>query len=117
LGPREFWVSVQTLFGLGVAFLTLAAFLLPRAWQQREARPLAKSDPENSLIEKLAPVSAATWERTRWLESDPFFWLASRDRSTGKMSWIIVGSLCAIWAGFCFRLCSIATSISPFLFV
>jgi hypothetical protein len=100
---NEFWHSVQSLFGLGIAFLTAAAFILPRAWQEREARPATRSDPGDLPTGELTLKSSAAWERVRCLESNPFLWLASRDRSAGKLSWIIVGSICAIWAGFLFQ--------------
>src|SRR5439155_8723170 len=102
-GPLEFWASALVLFGLSLSFLGSACVLLPRNWQERRATPerTRRLDPFNLLI-ALAKRIGRRLPRMKVLESNPFYWLTSRDKLSSRMTWMAIGFLTVLWSCFFF---------------
>lgn len=104
-GPGEFWVSIVTLFGLGVVSLVVASVLLPRLWQEApSARPGRSRATGRSARRFGSPAEQMT--RRAWLSGRPCYWLATRDQLPKLWAGICLGVLLPIWlcfyAGFFF---------------
>ncbi len=96
-GPREFWASVGTVFSLGLAGVVLAIWLLPRAWRNQDSAPEVKS----KRPRRTAFFSKQTFQqRARWLDANPFYWLASRDAGSGRLALKILLALVPVWVIF-----------------
>ncbi|MFO1513971.1 MAG: ABC transporter permease subunit [Verrucomicrobiota bacterium] len=94
-GAGEFWRSLLVIAGLGLAFLAAASVLLPRVWQQgRDETSGTNPRRGNSLAVKRNQPSRA------WLESKPYFWLATRDDRVGRWALWVIGGAQFIWFGF-----------------
>jgi len=92
-----FWTSIMTLWGLSLAGLAAASYLLPRRWQEkgRTATPVTR----RSLWRRVRFASDETPAR-RPLPGNPFVWLSSRDRMPNVLAWTVVGVIGAVWLGF-----------------
>ena len=96
MGSGEFWVSIVTLFGMGLVSLVVASVLLPRVWQEApsategQARGAGRSAMRfGSLAEQLS--------RRGLLNERPFYWLATRDRLTKLWASVALGVLLPVW--------------------
>jgi hypothetical protein len=97
-GVRSYWAFVGVQLGMVVLALTIAGRQAPRIWTEGEETPVRG---HNALWRWCRLGSAAMQRRRRkWIEVNPFFWLASRDRLSLAVAWGIVGVLFAIWAVF-----------------
>jgi ABC-type transport system involved in multi-copper enzyme maturation permease subunit len=96
---REFWESLGTIFGLGLIFLAFASVVLPRMWQERSRFSRADKK-QNERLQTFRFGDARTRRalRARTLLPNPFYWLASRDRSPKLIGWLLFGSLAALWS-------------------
>ena len=92
-----FWTSIVTLWGLSLAGLAAASYLLPRRWQEkgRSATPATR----RSFRRRVRFVADETPAR-RPLLGNPFVWLSSRDRMPNVLAWTVVGVIGAIWLFF-----------------
>jgi hypothetical protein len=107
-GPWEFWGSLQTVLGLGVGLLVLAAILLPRAWQEKAGSAPAvrgpgktKASGQDHYVRRVARPRAL-------LDANPYLWLASRTRSCNVFTAILFGLLLLLW--FCSLVVSVVVS-------
>jgi ABC-type transport system involved in cytochrome c biogenesis permease component len=94
-GAGEFWRSLCTIGGFGISFLVTASLLLPRVWHQ------AREDTGGR--QKQSPGSAAFRQSNAaraWLETNPYFWLATRDDRVGRWALWIIGAAQFVWFGF-----------------
>jgi ABC-type transport system involved in cytochrome c biogenesis permease component len=107
-GPWKFWGSLQTVLGTGLGLFALAAYLLPRACQEKEAgRPAGRraGNPQNTS----PPNSVRHGPGLReFLETNPYLWLASRSRGSDVLTAILFGLLVLLWS--CSLLVSVAGS-------
>ncbi len=92
-----FWCSLAVVQGIGWLALVLASVIAPRTWQERAA-----GAPELRWRERWrrwtfgdAPERAAF--RRRLLDTNPFFWLASRARLKPALVWLVLGLLACAW--------------------
>ncbi len=93
----KFWLSLATVFGLGAGFLAWASLALPRVWQEGREGAWGRA--------RSARLSEATFGtdefrealRRRLLGLNPYYWLASRDRSLRNMGSMLFGSMMALW--------------------
>lgn len=92
-----FWCSLAVVQGIGWLALVLASVIAPRTWQERAA-----GAPELRWRERWrrwtfgdAPERAAF--RRRLLNTNPFFWLASRARLKPALVWLVLGLLACGW--------------------
>ena len=95
----EFWNNCGVTMALSGLCLTAAAAKLKSVWREREQdqeavgwrtrwrRWLHGDAPERRRL------------AVKWLEANPFVWLAARDRQPTVLAWAVLGSLVAIWLG------------------
>ena len=104
-GPHEFWFSLQTISWLGLGLLILAAFLLPRSWQEKACgawgpggagKPKANG-PADAVQQRARPQQS--------LDTNPYLWLAGRNTSSDLLAGVLLGLLFLSW--FCFLAASI----------
>lgn len=91
-----YWWSVLTTLLLAVGLLSLASIILPRAWQDRpdaETRKFAKGWRGLWQQIKLGPRSSRPSLRIKHLRTNPFFWLASRERFRTLPLWVFIISV------------------------
>jgi ABC-type transport system involved in multi-copper enzyme maturation permease subunit len=95
-GAREFWSSLVTIFGLGLACLAIATVVLPRLWQEKGQRestrvcnPLRRLLPARNAAE-LPRLPAVTWQ-------NPAYWLTVRDPSPRRLVARMFLFLLPIW--------------------
>ena len=95
-GPREFWVAITTILGLGFASLVGACVLLPRVWQET-ASP--KAGRARNGGQASARFGSAEFQSARrgLLGERPFYWLATRDRLPKLWAAGWLGVLLPIW--------------------
>lgn len=89
-GDGYLW-SLMTVMVLTVSFLGMAALITPRAWQDR---PMLKRDPGSGATAQAADRRAF---RSRLLDENPFFWLATRPQSRVIYPWIGYAVIGIIW--------------------
>lgn len=95
-GANSFWSSVSVIAGFGLMFLGIASLLLPRVWQQaRDEAGQRPPKPGRSVIRTRHGTSRV------WLDSKPFYWLATRDDRVGRWAGWFVGIALFVWMPFC----------------
>lgn len=88
-----YWVSISMTLFCAVVFAGVAAFTVPRIWQQRsEGRPAGRPDQRGAPL-----VGAARGARRDLLEISPTCWLGSRGRLRGVWLWVFLGCVAAAW--------------------
>lgn len=101
----DFWLAsgISVLWSLLILFI--AGFVLSRVWQDKpETSPtgtfLAKLD---ARFQSKAHGDAASRKKLslRWHDTNPYVWLATRDRWPVTLAWIVVGSVMLLWLGAC----------------
>jgi hypothetical protein len=92
-GPQAFWGSAGTVFLLGLVFLVMAGFVLPRAWKQEKGVAMSSPGPTRWRFSTLGWGRERLLRRREWLAANPFGWLAGRDPSPNWMAWIIAGMM------------------------
>jgi ABC-type transport system involved in multi-copper enzyme maturation permease subunit len=96
-GTRDYWGSLQLVFGLGLAFLIAAALLLPRTWQEKTNRETATRAPRWPARARNA---AAGFRRARRLLAiNPYLWLASRGGARDLIAGLVFALLGLLWLG------------------
>jgi ABC-type transport system involved in multi-copper enzyme maturation permease subunit len=93
-GRQEFWASLATVFGIGLAGVVLAMFLLPRAWRRADSAPVAGSKRAGRTALN-APQSFG--QRAAQMSANPYHWLAARDRAGGWFTLKTLFFLFPIW--------------------
>ncbi|HYG35333.1 MAG TPA: ABC transporter permease subunit [Clostridia bacterium] len=98
-GPREFWSSLITVSSLAVGALAGASIMLPRLWRDKGK---AEAVQTNGWLWRLRVGSPEfrLQRRRQWLQADPFYWLASRDRLTVWSAWAVLVPLFLLWLAF-----------------
>jgi hypothetical protein len=96
-GPSAYWLSVGTVFSLGLVGIVLATLILPRTWQEKYPATPAKPGPlRRAMTSRNQPV------RPRFAVShlNPMYWLATRDVSPRRMALRILVILLPLWLVF-----------------
>jgi hypothetical protein len=95
----EFWRSLGMLASLSAGALAAASFQLGRVW--REKGEDARGNEGESRWRGFRFGNEEFRQRhKRWLEKNPFFWLASRDRLAQRLPRWTLGALLPIWLCF-----------------
>ena len=104
LRSNFFWWSVLTTLLLAFGFLGLASWILPRSWQDQTDgpnKPYGQRWRERWQLMKLGPESDRKKFRVWQLNTNPFYWLASRERFNTLPLWILIvtvpGALVGVW--------------------
>lgn len=94
---HEFWFCLGTLLSLSVAALVAASLILPHVWQERKkALSVDRREAKMRLLRFGKPALRRVL-RAKWISSNPFYWLASRDRLPRMIGWVLFGSMMALW--------------------
>lgn len=96
---HEFWINLAITFAWSVLFLGAAALVLNLLWRERAIPERQRRWGE---LWRDFLHGRAGWRRglaTRWLDVNPFTWLAARDRQPVTLAWTIIGALAAVWLG------------------
>jgi len=92
LGDAFYW-STGTVLVLALCFLGLATIVTPRSWQDR---PMGNRSSGSSTSPSPTELSNRAF-RTRLLDINPFYWLATRPRSRIWFVWSGFGIVGLIW--------------------
>jgi ABC-type transport system involved in cytochrome c biogenesis permease component len=96
-GHESFWMSLIAVHCLAWAFLGLTCFLLPRSWQDKAATVSQLRWRDRWLRWSLGNSAERADFRTRLLDVNAFYWLASRSRIKPAMVWALLGALACCW--------------------
>lgn len=96
-----YWMSCAVVTIVTVGALATAAWVLPRAWQDRP-RNVAEDSPAwrrlfTRLFRPTATGPEAEASRARDLDLNPILWLAARHRMKRRLPWFFLGAVAAIW--------------------
>lgn len=92
-----FWCSILTTHLISWMFLLAGSFLLPRAWQDRPASAKASRRRENWIRLNYGEVHQRAAFRKRLLNTNPYLWLATRDRLKPVYLWGFLLLVAFIW--------------------
>lgn len=93
----EFWTATLISLGWSVLLLVAAALVLGRVWQDQPDR-LAADGWRARWSRRVRGDSAWRQKLARhWHESNPFVWLAQRDRWPVTLVWAAVGGVVLLW--------------------
>lgn len=97
----DFWLATIISIAWSTLILFIAGYVLNRVWQDKPA-----TAPGNSLYAKwnerfkrIAHGDAASRKQLalRWNDTNPYVWLATRDRWPVTLAWIVAGSVMILW--------------------
>lgn len=91
-----YWLGLLVTQTLGWTFLVLAAWLLPRVWQDIPVLARQPSLARHDLFSKPKAVTALIRRRADWLETNPVLWLAAGHTGINWFAWVIVALASAI---------------------
>lgn len=92
-----FWLSLIVVHGIAWVFLGITCFLLPRSWQDKAATVTQLRWRDRWLRWSLGDSAERAEFRTRLLDVNAFYWLASRSRIKPAMVWALLGALACCW--------------------
>jgi uncharacterized membrane protein YhaH (DUF805 family) len=95
MARNDYWLSLLTLFVIGLSGIVLASMLLPRRWRQ-DATALTSPRTRAGGRFRGVPVGPLTGA----FAENPFYWLTSRDRLPQAITWSAIGLLLPLWAFF-----------------
>jgi ABC-type transport system involved in multi-copper enzyme maturation permease subunit len=95
--PGEFWWSLGIIHGLAWLGLVVASLVVPRAWQDRPVNGTSRHRHSWSHEWTYGNTTERRTFRSRFLEVNPFFWLASRARLKPAYVWAVLGLLACGW--------------------
>lgn len=93
---RELWISMAASVVWSVLALAAAGIVLNRVWQDK---PDTETPSWRAGLRDWLRGDAA-WRRRvagRWIEVNPFAWLAARDRWATSLAWIVIGAVLLLW--------------------
>ena len=98
-----FWLSLLIVHLCAWLFLLGASSILPRAWKEKRRNPTLVRWRE--WIQQWAYGDPAERKafRTRLLETNPFLWLAGRDRMKPHYAWGFLAAMIVVWLWGYFR--------------
>ncbi|MEO8426969.1 MAG: ABC transporter permease subunit [Verrucomicrobiota bacterium] len=98
-----FWMSLLIVHLFAWLFLLGASLILPRAWKERQRNPTLVR--WRNRIQQWAYGDPAERKafRTRLLETNPFLWLAGRDRMKPQYAWGFLAAMIVVWLWGYFR--------------
>jgi ABC-type transport system involved in multi-copper enzyme maturation permease subunit len=97
VGAHDFWLSLGTVFGIGITGILLAAMLLPGAWRKQDSIPAIKA---KSRWWKPGTHQGTFARRAAVLTTHPYYWLATRIGKSGRQAVMALVLFAPIWFGF-----------------
>jgi ABC-type transport system involved in multi-copper enzyme maturation permease subunit len=98
LSTNFFWLSLLKTFVAGWLIICLTAFVLKKTWRDENL-----FSPSKTLRRRFgcwrAPNVCARTKRSPLLDSNPFYWLATRERLAGLGIWILLASSLVLMTG------------------
>src|ERR1043166_3985439 len=93
----EFWKNLSITFFWCLLALGSAAFALNRLWRAREQEKISTG--WRTRLHELIHGDNASRHRLSngWLDTNPFTWLAGRDRQLALLGSIVVGGIIVMW--------------------
>lgn len=92
-----FLLSVGLVHLLSWGFLAAACFIVPRTWQDKPLSAAALARRERAARAEIGTDTERTALRRRWLEMNPFLWLASRGRLKQAAVRLFLAGIACIW--------------------
>ncbi len=86
----NYWIGLLVTQTLGWTFLLLAAWLLPRVWQDKPVQTHEASTTRRAIFSKPKSTTARARRRAEWLDKNPVLWLASGRSGINWTAWEIV---------------------------
>ena len=94
-GQTRYWAALGVNQACGWAFLGLACWLLPRAWQQK-APQLSKAGSSRDYLRRYGPSERRSGRRRKLLEPNPVVWLACRERWQPLLCWAVAITMAGV---------------------
>jgi ABC-type transport system involved in multi-copper enzyme maturation permease subunit len=96
---RHFWWSLLAVHSVSWIMLAGASWILPRAWQDKAPAHEAASWRERWQLRLAGSLARRSAFRLRFLEANPFCWLAARSNLVVWETWIVLGAIVLMAAG------------------
>lgn len=101
----DFWFATSISVGWSLLILFIAGFVLNRVWQDKPENAttgtfLAKLD-ERFQSKAHGDVTSRKKLSLRWHDTNPYVWLATRDRWPVTLAWIVIVTVMLLWLGAC----------------
>ena len=90
----DFWQNISITLLWSVVFFVLAAVLFHLSWRQKV---VGEKPWRQRLRRWLRGSEAYRRDRVKWLETNPFVWLATHDRQPQQLAACVITGLVAIW--------------------
>ncbi len=103
LRGQQFWICLALTHALTWILLGWASLILPRSWQDRPATSAAAGWRERLYHWRFGQGRARHRFRTRLLEINPFFWLASRDQRKPHYVLALLAVCALVWLSLYWR--------------
>lgn len=94
-----YWVSCSVMVVATVLALVTAAWVLPRAWQDRPREEGGGGSGWRHRLKRMlgAPTTRDEAGRARDLDLNPILWLAARHSMKQRLPWFFLGAVAVIW--------------------
>lgn len=97
VSPSHFWNSVSLIHGLGWVSLIFASLIAPRTWQDRPPSVARLRWRQKWRLWSCGNTRQRDSFRSRLLNQNAYFWLASRSRLKPVLVWALLGVLAFVW--------------------
>jgi len=95
--PNLFWWSMGTIHCLGWLFFIVAAFIAPRSWQDKPLGAKRLRWRQRWQLWSYGNSAERQAFRSRLLDTNAFYWLATRARLKPALVWAVLGMLACGW--------------------
>lgn len=96
-GVAEFWGSLSVVLAMALVFLLLACVIIPRAWQEKGEVTRGSLRKRFWRWVRYGGAKQRARMRVRRLSTNPFEWLARRDRSSQIGFWVLGFPILTLW--------------------
>ena len=94
----EFWQNLAMTLGWSASALGVAAFALSRLWREHESEGTGGAGWREQWRGFMHGNRESRQRLARlWLETNPFVWLAGRNRQSATLGWLITGGIVLVW--------------------
>jgi ABC-type transport system involved in multi-copper enzyme maturation permease subunit len=93
----EFWQNLLVTLLWSLMALVVAAFALKRLWRDQEVMRETTGWRERWQNFMHGSREERQGIARKWLDANPFVWLAGRDRQHARLGWLVIGGIAAVW--------------------